>query len=125
VFKALILLTRREDMTPADFAAWWLNEHRPLAARLPGLRRMVINIVEPDAGAAEPRVDGVSELWFDTRADFDAAYATDLGRAVAEDSLAHVRSRVRLFVSETEVGPASAADAETPRALTDGASGPA
>jgi len=44
--------------------------------------------------------DGVSELWFDTRADFDAAYATDIGRAVAADSMANVSARVRLFVEE-------------------------
>ena len=39
MFKAMILLTRREDMTPEDFRRWWLDEHRPLALQLPGLRR--------------------------------------------------------------------------------------
>ena len=29
---------------------------------------------------------------------FTAAYATDLGKQVAADSMAHVRGRVRLFV---------------------------
>ena len=97
MFKAMILLTRREDLTREAFRRWWLDEHRPLALGLPGLRRMVINIVDegPEGG-----IDGVSELWFDTREAFDAAYATDHGKAVAADSMAHVSARVRYLVSE-------------------------
>ncbi len=97
-FKAVILLSRRDDMTAEDFRHWWLDEHAPLAAQLPGVRRITFNLVD-DA----TEVDGVSELWFDSRDDFDAAYATDVGKAVAADSMAHVRSRTRLFVSEHAV----------------------
>ena len=100
MFKAMILLTRREDMTPDDFRRWWLEAHRPLALQLPGLRRMVVNIVEADP--AETGVDGISELWFDTQDDFVAAYATEIGKAVAGDSMAHNRKRVRLFIDEHE-----------------------
>jgi len=28
----------------------------------------------------EAGIDGVAELWFDTREDFDAAYATEIGK---------------------------------------------
>ena len=94
-FKAVILLSRRVDMTRDEFRNWWLHEHAPLAAQLPGVRRMVFNTVEPDDD-----IDGVAELWFDSEADFTAAYATPLGVRVAADSMAHVRSRVRLFASE-------------------------
>jgi uncharacterized protein (TIGR02118 family) len=98
MFKAIILLSRRDDMTPDDFRHWWLDEHAPLAAQLPGLRRLVFNLV------ADPGdVDGVSELWFDSEADFHGAYATDLGQRVAADSLAHVRGRTRLLVEEHPV----------------------
>ncbi len=100
MFKAMILLTRREDMTPEDFRRWWVEEHRPLAVQLPGLRRMVVNIVE--GGRDESGIDGVSELWFDTQADFEAAYATEIGKAVASDSMAHNRKRVRLLIDERE-----------------------
>jgi uncharacterized protein (TIGR02118 family) len=96
-FKAVILLSRRDDMTHEQFRAWWLEEHAPLAAQLPGVRRIVFNDV---AAEMADDVDGVSELWFDDEAAFTAAYATDLGKQVAADSMAHVRSRVRLFVTE-------------------------
>lgn len=98
MFKAIILLTRRNDMTHDEFVAWWLGDHAPLAASLPGLRRAAFNVV--DTGHEEGGIDGVSELWFDSRADFEAAYATEIGVATAADSLAHVSGRVRLLVTE-------------------------
>ncbi len=94
-FKAVILLSRRADMTPDEFRRWWLHEHAPLAAQLPGARRIVFNPCTPDDD-----IDGVSELWFDSEDDFTAAYATDVGRQVTADSMAHLRSRVRLFTTE-------------------------
>lgn len=95
-FKAVILLSRRDDMTADEFRRWWLHEHAPLAARLPGVRRIVFNAANGD----DPEVDGVSELWFDSEDDFVAAYATEIGQQVAADSMAHVRSRTRMFVTE-------------------------
>jgi len=107
VFKAMILLTRRPDMTHDEFVHWWLREHAPLASGLPRMRRLAFNVV--DTGAEESGVDGVSELWFDTQADFEAAYASDVGKATAADSLAHVGGRVRLFVTENELGGSGSA----------------
>ena len=101
MFKAVILLTRRADMTHDEFVRWWLHEHVNLASGLPNVRRVVFNVV--DEGYDEGGVDGVSELWFDSRADFEAAYATEIGKATAADSLAHVSGRVRLFVTENEL----------------------
>lgn len=104
MFKAIILLTRREDMTHDEFVGWWLREHQPLASSLPRLRKLVFNVV--DGGGEEARIDGISELWFDAQADFEAAYASDIGVATAADSMAHVSGRVRLFVTEHELaGP--------------------
>lgn len=94
-FKAIILLKRRADMTHDEFQQWWIQDHAALAAQLPGVRRVVFNLAA-DGGA----YDGVSELWFDSQADFEAAYATDLGKAVAADSMAHLADRQRLFVTE-------------------------
>lgn len=101
-FKAIILLSRRDDMTHDEFLRWWFDDHAPLAAQLPNVRRIVFN-----ASRDHDDVDGVSELWFDTEDDFNAAYATELGKAVAADSLAHVRSRTRLFVDERSILPAT------------------
>lgn len=100
-FKAIILLRRKEHLTKESFREWWLEQHRPLALQLPGLRKMIINISQEDDAA----YDGASELWFDTRAKFEAAYSTDLGKAVAQDSLSMVSRRDRIFVEELEFIP--------------------
>jgi uncharacterized protein (TIGR02118 family) len=96
MFKAVILLTRAEGATREEFRAWWLEQHAPLARQLPGLRRLVFNVVEAD----EAGIDGVSELWFDSQEAFEAAYSSGIGQQVAADSLANVAGRVRLFVDE-------------------------
>ncbi len=96
MFKAIILLARKDGMTRAQFRDWMLVQHAPLARQLPGLRRLTFNVVENE----DADYDGVSELWFDSREAFDAAYATEIGTSVAGDSLANMRARVRLFVDE-------------------------
>jgi uncharacterized protein (TIGR02118 family) len=93
--KAIILLTRRDGDSPEDFRRWWLEEHAPLARQLPGLRKLVFNVVESEA-----EIDGVSELWFDSVEEFEAAYASEIGQRVAADSIANVGGRVRLLVDE-------------------------
>ena len=100
MFKAIILLSRGSDQSPEDFRHWWLTEHAPLARQLPGLRGLTFNLVAPDLNPDPLPYDGVSELWFDTKADFEAAYATEIGQRVASDSLQHVSGRLRLFVEE-------------------------
>ena len=86
-FKAIIVLYRRPDATHDEFVQWWLGQHQPLARQLPKLCRGVFNVVE---SPAEGEPDGVSELWFDSQADFEAAYASEIGQQVAADSMANV-----------------------------------
>ncbi len=101
-FKAIILLYRRDDATHEQFVSWWLGHHQPLARQLPKLRKGVFNVVESPVDG-EP--DGVSELWFDSQADFEAAYASEIGKQVVADSMANVSSRVRMFVTENPIIP--------------------
>ena len=101
MFKAMIALTRSTEQTHDEFVEWWTVRHRPLAQQLPGLRKAVFNVVSESSEPGGP--DGVAELWFDTQADFEAAYATDIGKSVAQDSLDNVASRVRYLIDEHEV----------------------
>jgi len=47
VFKAVILLARRADMTREEFASWWLGEHAGLAQELAGLLGAAIGCSRP------------------------------------------------------------------------------
>lgn len=94
MFKAIILLKRRDDLPEAEFRDWWLTRHAPLVRKLPKIRKAVFNTLNDAA------YDGVSELWFDSQADFDAAYATEIGQAVAADTMAQVSARIRMLATE-------------------------
>jgi uncharacterized protein (TIGR02118 family) len=98
MFKAIILLKRGETMSHEDFKTWWLVDHSKKAATLPGVRKIVFNLAADGSS-----FDGISELWFDSKEAFDAAYESDIGKAVAADSIAHLADRQRIFVTENEI----------------------
>lgn len=89
-------------MSFSEFSKWWLNDHALLARQLPRLKKAVFNISSSD-GASE--FDGVSELWFESEDQFDAAYASEIGKAVAADSLSKVSRRERILVREHLIFP--------------------
>ncbi len=96
--KLMIGLVRRSDMSHEEFAHWWIEEHAPLARTLPDVQRIRFNLVDGDGP-----FDGIAELWFASPEVMDASYASDTGKAVAADSIAHVESRVRMPVIEHDI----------------------
>lgn len=98
MFKAIILLKRGETMSHEDFKTWWLIDHSKKAATLPGVRKIVFNLAADGSS-----FDGISELWFDSKEAFEAAYESEIGKAVAADSIAHLADRQRIFVTENDI----------------------
>jgi len=98
--KIMILLKRQDHLSREEFNKWWLGQHKELAAQMPKLKRAYFNLVQRDE---DTLYDGVSELWFDSIADFESAYQSEIGRKVAADSLAHVSKRDRLIVKEHDI----------------------
>jgi len=92
--KAMIFLKRREDMSIDEFRSWWIDRHRPIAERLPGLHRHAFNLL-----AGGP-YDAVVEQWFESPEAMSASYETDVGRAVVADSREHISARERVIVQE-------------------------
>jgi uncharacterized protein (TIGR02118 family) len=85
MIKVVVLLPRRDDMSPEEFARYAREHHLPLVAKLPGLRRLVINHVLPDPNGPPPAYDAVAEDWFDDQAAMGAAFASPEGHAVIAD----------------------------------------
>jgi uncharacterized protein (TIGR02118 family) len=98
MFKAIILLKRGETMSHDDFKTWWLVDHSKKAATLPGVRKIIFNLAADGSS-----FDGISELWFDSKEAFEAAYESEIGKAVAADSIAHLADRQRIFVTENDI----------------------
>jgi uncharacterized protein (TIGR02118 family) len=101
-FKRIGLQRKRADLSHEQFVAHWVNVHAELAKRLPKLRRYSINVVDrgrhPDFG-----YDGFSELWFDSRADCEAAFKSPEGIAVLADLPNYVDSVDPVFLEEHRI----------------------
>jgi uncharacterized protein (TIGR02118 family) len=83
-YKRFGLLRRRPDLTHEQFVAYWTTVHGEMAKGLPKLRRYVINVVDRNR-SLDFGYDGMSELWFDSVADHDAAFAAPLGVELLAD----------------------------------------
>jgi uncharacterized protein (TIGR02118 family) len=65
--KAIFQLKRKPGMSLADFRNYWVDVHGPIVKRLPGLRRYVqCHAIDAAYQYAEPRWDGVAQLWVDS-----------------------------------------------------------
>ncbi|MFC1824959.1 EthD domain-containing protein, partial [Thermodesulfobacteriota bacterium] len=60
-------LKKKEGLASEEFSRQWFEKIGPLAAStMPGFRRYVQNHAVTLPGATgEPRIDGVTEIWFD------------------------------------------------------------
>ena len=101
--KVVVLLPRRDGMSPEEFARYTQDQHLPLVTKLPGLRRLVVNRVLPDPNGAPSVYDAVAEDWFDDLAAMGAAFASPEGQAVLADAPNFLdMSRLQLLVVEEE-----------------------
>lgn len=85
LIKGVWRFRRKPGMSVADFRRYWIEIHGALGLKIPGLRRYVqSHTVDAAYAYAEPRWDGVAQLWFDGIDAFTAA----LGSAQWRDGLA-------------------------------------
>jgi uncharacterized protein (TIGR02118 family) len=100
MIKRISLVRRKEGMTPGAFSAHWLGPHADIVRRLPGLRGLRFGVVQlwsPDALAW----DGIGELWFDSIAVAEHAFAVEPHRSqLLEDRKKFVGESQWCFVEE-------------------------
>ena len=82
--KRLGLVKKREDLTQQQFETHWLTVHAALCAKLPGLRRYSVNLVDKSRFPHWPW-DGFSELWFDDERSLWAALESPEGKTLLAD----------------------------------------
>lgn len=92
MFKQVCLLTRRPDMTMEAFKDYYEQCHAPLlSSMMPQARRYVRRFVQPErnpnaGSASQVPFDCLMELWWDSRAEFEACMAS-LGEGDAFDRI--------------------------------------
>ena len=82
------LMRRKPELTPDEFGEHWTERHTPLAlAHHAGLHDYTQNLVVTTLTPGAEEVDGVAELGFRTREEFETEfYDSDDGRrAIGED----------------------------------------
>lgn len=79
--KVLVMLHKQDDQSWDEFQRYWREEHGPIAARIPGLRKYIQNHAT-DRGNVPY---AVAELYFDSPEALQAALATAEGQAALGD----------------------------------------
>jgi uncharacterized protein (TIGR02118 family) len=111
MIKLLSLVHRDASIARERFEEIWVRDFAPAAARLPKLRRYVVNVVTSDS--AQQEYDGFAELWFDSAADAQAAFADVEVNAELEALREGFIAENRMFtVAETTVGEAQSDGSE-------------
>ena len=82
----MVFVKRKKNMSRERFERYWLNEHAGFFRNLPGIKKYVINIVQP-SGSNESPYDGVAELWYDSRESMERIdNSSELKRFLSEDN---------------------------------------
>ena len=102
MFKMIILLKKKPTLTNDEFASYWLETHAPLAKRMPGLRKYVVNVVKRPPNR-EPDFDGVVELWFDDVASMKKAFTSSEGAATQKDTEAFTANLTTMYIDEHSI----------------------
>lgn len=84
MYKAILLLPRRKDLSHRAFMDYWLEHNQPLARAVPGVVRFewFEALIAPEG---EPPFDGVVEMWFETLADVQEAIQSPEAKKAEED----------------------------------------
>lgn len=100
MIKLVEFLIRDDDLTHEEFAAYWLDDHSPLAAELPGVQKYVTSLpTDPE----KSDYDGVLELYFEDHAALSSAFDSELGAETMADAdqFLQVGAGPRMIVEET------------------------
>jgi uncharacterized protein (TIGR02118 family) len=116
MIKMIFMLKRRAGMSRAEFERYYESNHAKLgekhvvnAARY--VRRYLKGLPEPLTGAVtEPDFDVITELWFETQSDMDAAMKHLMNAEVVQEIAADEdrlfdRSRNRVYLVEEVDSP--------------------
>jgi len=69
------------------FERHYTEAHLPLAASIPGVRKVVATRTSDALGGGQAALHRITELWFDDRAAMEAAEASPEGEATIKDAV--------------------------------------
>jgi uncharacterized protein (TIGR02118 family) len=97
--RLIVLYSPPDD--PAAFDAHYREVHTPIVQRYPGLRNLRVTRASGVAGR-DPAFYLVAEMAFDSRAELDAALASDAGRESGLDLRGFAGAGVTMLIADDE-----------------------
>ncbi len=84
-----------------EFFEHYDKVHAPLARRVPGLTKLVVNRVYADAFGKEPRYVLLAEMHFPDREAFDSAMRSPENRALGADLMGFAKGIVTVLFADS------------------------
>ncbi len=106
MIKRISLIRRQSHLSREAFFDHWTGPHADIVRQMPGLRGLRYGLVQswvPDEAAW----DGVGEIWFDSVADAESAFASEPSRSllIADRKLFIAEAQSCFVVEQTVVPP--------------------
>lgn len=97
--KLIVLYKKPAD--PAAFDKHYFDVHAPLAAKMPGLRKMEVARCYGAPGG-EPRFYLQAEMYFDSKDALTAALASPEGKAAGKDVMSFAGDLITMIFAEVQ-----------------------
>jgi len=98
MFKLLAMYDQPDD--PAAFDTYYEQVHGPLARKIPGLRKLVVNRARGNPMGGDPRYYLIAELHFADKDSFQQATQSEEFQATGADLANFAAGKVTLLVVE-------------------------
>jgi uncharacterized protein (TIGR02118 family) len=105
LIKGVWQFRRKPGMTLAAFRKHWIEVHGPIALKMTGVGRYVqSHLIDEAYLYAEPRFDGIAQLWFPNAEAFAAAFNSPAGKELLEDGHKFIETdTMRFFMAQEHV----------------------
>jgi uncharacterized protein (TIGR02118 family) len=100
VIKSTVLYGRPQD--PEAFERHYAEDHLPMVAKLPRVRRGETALVMGTRDGIDPRYYRIAELWFDTAEDLEISLSSAEGKAVVADMQAFATGGATVLIAQVD-----------------------
>ena len=98
----MTLIKKKEDLSHADFQAYWKHEHAEIVTRSPNVGTYVqSHPIYKDELEVDATIDGLAEIWFEDTNAMRKLAATEEYKDIQEDEKVFIDSKaIRLIIAE-------------------------
>lgn len=108
MIKSLSILSRKPELTHAQFKHVWLSDHAPMVRAVPEVKKYVLSFVTDQPSKAMVAVHGISvdaiaELWYEDKAALARASARPEMTAILENGAKYLGAIKTIITEEVDI----------------------